>query len=129
MARVTVVNDSPDFLRLMDELLDMLGHEGIALSAPDVTLDSIIETRPDLLVLDLHIAGDAMTGWTLANQARVDAALASVPIVISSGDHRFLREHDDQVRATAGLHVLPKPFTLADVEQLLTRLVGPAPGT
>ena len=119
MARVTVVNDDPAFLELMDDVLEQLGHEAAVLSAEAASLSSVVETRPDVLVLDLHMNGDASTGWSFANTARAHAALAEVPLILASGDHRFLREREEELGAMPNLHVLRKPFTLVDVEGLL----------
>jgi CheY-like chemotaxis protein len=121
MARVTVVNDDPAFLELMEDVLELLGHEACVLPAEAASLDSVVETRPDILVVDLHLKGDAWTGWRLATAARAHPALAEVPVVIASGDHRFLKEREDELGAMTDLHVLPKPFTLDDVEGLLGR--------
>ncbi len=123
MARVTVVNDDPDFLALMDELLDMLGHDGTVLSAERASLESIADTRPELLILDLHMAGDPLSGWIVAKASRNHPDLRTVPIVISSGDHEFLRERQEEFKAMRGLHLLLKPFGIEDVERLLRRLL------
>ena len=121
MARVTVINDDPAFLELMDDVLDQLGHQASVLSAEAASLDSVVATRPDVLVLDLHLKGDASTGWTFATAARAHPALVDVSVIIASGDHRFLREREEELDAITDLHVLPKPFTLDEVEGLLGR--------
>ena len=121
MARVTVINDDPAFLELMDDVLEQLGHEAFVLSAEAASLDTVVGTRPDVLVLDLHLKGDASTGWTFAIAARAHPALVGVPVIIASGDHRFLREREEELGAMTNLHVLPKPFTLDEVEGLLGR--------
>ena len=123
MARLTVVNDDPDFLALMDELLDMLGYDGTVLSAGGASLESIADTRPELLILDLHMAGDPLSGWIVAKAARRHPALAAVPIVIASGDHDFVREREEELKAMRDVHLLLKPFGIGDVEQLLRRLL------
>ena len=119
MARVTVVNDDPAFLELMDDVLEQLGHQASVISAETASVDSVVETRPDLLVLDLHMKGDASTGWSFATTARAHPALSEVPVIIASGDHRFLREREGELGAITDLHVLRKPFTLDDVEGIL----------
>ena len=124
MARVTVVNDDPAFLELMDDVLEQLGHEASVLSAETASLDSVVDTQPDLLVVDLHLKGDAWTGWRFATAARAHPALAEVPLILASGDHRFLREREEELGAMTDLHVLRKPFTLDDVEGLLGRMTG-----
>lgn len=123
IARITVVNDDPDFLALMDEILASLNHESVVLSAKVATPDSIAATRPDLLFLDLRSSGDPQRGWDLAIAVRQHPGLSETPVVLSTGDHAFLREREDQIGALPDVHRLPKPFSVVDVEELLDRLL------
>jgi CheY-like chemotaxis protein len=125
---VTVVNDDPAFLELMDEVLELLGHDACVLSAAEITsLESVVDTSPEVLVLDLHMNGDAEVGWRYITAARAHPALAQVPLVLSTGDHAFLRSREQELGAMNHMHVLAKPFSIEDVERLL-RLLAPGIG-
>lgn len=122
IARVTVVNDDPDFLALMDEVLGSLHHDAVPVSAKNASIDSIAGTRPDVLIIDLHINGDPRKGWDLATAAVQHPSLRETPLVLSTGDHAFLREREEQIRALP-IHLLAKPFSIDEVEKLVDRLL------
>jgi DNA-binding NarL/FixJ family response regulator len=58
MARITVVNDHPAFLETMYTILDgMDGHEVTGFEGEETTLDQLVDSAPELLIVDLRIAG------------------------------------------------------------------------
>lgn len=124
MARVTIINDQPEYLGVMREVLAELGHDAVALEGATVTIDQIAETRPDLLIVDLRMDNEVLNdGWGLIVAARAHKVLANVPIVISTADHDFLRRRADEIGTLADVHPLPKPFAMRDIEELLDRLL------
>jgi CheY-like chemotaxis protein len=124
MARVTVINDQPDYLGVMRDVLEALNHEGTPLRGETVSIEEIADTRPDLLIVDLRMdSGVLNDGWGVIVGARADPRLADVPIIISTADHEFLRNRAAEISALADLHPLPKPFGMQDVEELITRLL------
>ena len=132
MARVTVINDQPEFLGVMREVLNELGHEALALEGSTVTVDQIADAHPELLIVDLRMNNAVLNdGWGLIVAARAHPILKDVPIVISSGDHEFLNRRAEEIGALADVHPLPKPFAIEDVEELLDQLLdrtGPEDG-
>jgi len=128
MARVTVVNDQPEFLGVMRDVLDELGHEALALEGSTVTVDQLADARPELLIVDLRMNNAVLNdGWGLIVAARAHPVLRDVPIVIASGDHEFLNRRAEEIGALADVHPLPKPFGMDDVEELLRRLLERTP--
>jgi CheY-like chemotaxis protein len=124
MARVTVVNDQPEYLGIMREVLSELRHEATALEGATVTIDQIADTRPDLLIVDLRMHNEVLNdGWGLIVAARAHPLLKDVPVVISTADHEFLRGRADEIATLADVHPLPKPFGMVDVEELIDRLL------
>ena len=127
MARLTVVNDSDEFLGVMTEVIREAGHQCTALRGETVTLDDIAATDPELLIVDLRLESGVLNdGWGIVVGARAHPRLADVPIIICSGDVQFLRERADEIAALADVHTLAKPFRLAEVEDLVTRLLDRA---
>jgi CheY-like chemotaxis protein len=126
MARVTVVNDSEEFLGVMHDILEALGHDGTTLKGETATVEEIADTAPDALVVDLILADSKvlMDGWAIVLGARMHPKLAEVPIVICSGDVAFLRERADEIAALADVHPLAKPFGVTDLESLLDGLLS-----
>lgn len=125
--RITVVNDSADFLDLMKELLSDAGYEVATFRGAEVSIDRIAMSAPDLLVIDLRLGGPDPTGWDVALMARVHEDLHDVPIVTCSADAHELRRRQGEMAAQADVHLLAKPFGLADAEELVGRLLGRQP--
>jgi CheY-like chemotaxis protein len=122
MARITVVNDYPDFIDMMTSILaEMAGHEVTGLDASEVSLEDLAATRPDLLIVDLATA-EMMLDIGLPLDGRTAVALRPVPLIVCSGDIGPLRERADEFAEQANVYALEKPFTL----EMLTNAVGRA---
>ncbi|HEX2221352.1 MAG TPA: response regulator [Candidatus Limnocylindria bacterium] len=116
--RITVINDDPAFLELMNVLLEEdSGYEVTTFEAVDIpSLEPVRRSRPDLLIVDLVMpAGE--TGWRFLEGARRDDELRSIPVIVCSADVASLRRRADELAAIPRLRVLPKPF---DIDQLLS---------
>ena len=125
MARVTVVNDNPEFLELVGEILK---DERYAVSLVDgdipEPLERIRESRPDLLMIDLRLGTDKLHGWDVAQQVRKDPALSEVPILLCSADVVALAEVEDLLDETHMTAVLTKPFEIDELTETVERLLG-----
>ena len=121
MARITVVNHYPDFIETMTGILDeMAGHEVIGFDVSDATLDTLTETRPQLLVLDIDTA-DMVLGRKATASDRAAIALGSVPMIVCSGDIAALRERAEEFGDMSNVHMLEKPFTLEALTNVVER--------
>jgi CheY-like chemotaxis protein len=126
MARVTVINDSSQFLDLMRDLLADLGHEMVGLEAVKISIDEIVASRPELLVVDLRLEDQRqeVSGWELVILARSHRQLLGVPIILCTADVWELKKRADDLEQIADVHVRTKPFTLEDMSDLVTRLLN-----
>ena len=112
----------------MSEVIREAGHQCTALKGETVTLDDIAASYPELLIIDLRLeTGVLNDGWGVVVGARAHPQLAEVPIIICSGDLQFMRERADEISAIADVHTLAKPFRLAEVEDLVKRLLERQP--
>lgn len=122
--RISVINDNPEFLELMSAILeedaayDVTLHDGAHAS-----FDEIRGSRPDLLIVDLLMAGQ--TGWEIVTLARADASLAEVPIIICTADLAQLGEREPELASIGNVHVLRKPFSIDEMTGLVDQLVPP----
>lgn len=128
MARITVVDDYPDFLSAMYAILDgIAGHAVAAFTGSDATLDGLVRTMPELLILDLHVLDGGGTGQGIASLAQTAPALRDVPIILCSGDVSRLRDEATRLRAN-GVYTLAKPFDVADLTALVDRALREGAG-
>jgi CheY-like chemotaxis protein len=127
--RITVVNDHPEFLEMVRDVLEDERYETVTLDVdtPD-TLDRIRSSHPDLLLIDLRLGHAGDEGWRLAQQIRSVPGFERLPIIVCSGDLPALLEIEPVVGSTARAETLAKPFAIDQlteaVERLLSETIG-----
>lgn len=124
MARITVVNDNPEFLDLVDAILEEDRFESTTIDGDRAdALDAIIASRPDLLMIDLRMGSDELHGWDIAQQVRATPELNGLPILVCSADPRALQAIEDDLDPGHRVTTLVKPFgvdeLIASIDALL----------
>ena len=127
MARVTVVNDNPEFLDLVHDILEDDRYETITIDGdrPDA-LDAIRASRPDLLMIDLRMGSDGLHGWDIAQQVRADSAFDGLPVLICSADVQALNELEADLEGDSHVGRLIKPFSIDELIAAIDGLLAEA---
>lgn len=121
--RISVVNDNPDFLALMADILDEdAGYDVTLFNNDDVTIEEIVDAEPDLLIIDLLLGG--VSGWDLVTLARAHDRLSGVPIIVCSADVAELRDRAADLERVGDVHILAKPFSVDEMTGLVEQLIG-----
>jgi DNA-binding NtrC family response regulator len=121
MARITVVDEYPDFVELMTSILDELaGHEVTGLDSSEASLDDLLETRPDVLIADPGTA-TMVAGMRAARGEPAVVALRCVPMIVCSADAPALRESADEFADLSNVYALEKPFAIDALTDLVER--------
>jgi CheY-like chemotaxis protein len=68
VAKLLIVEDSPDNMKLFRALLTMKGHEVSGLSGGEGLIDTITAARPDLVLMDIQLPGK--DGFALLEEIR-----------------------------------------------------------
>lgn len=114
-----LVDDEPDNLILLQELLQLEGYTTVSALSGDEALSLARASRPDLILLDIMMP--ELDGFDVCDRLRKDTALQTVPVI-------FLTALDDDTSRIRGLEImaddyLTKPFNsrllLAKVENIL----------
>jgi CheY-like chemotaxis protein len=123
--RITVLNDNAEFLELMSAILDDdAGYDVATFSEATTSVDDLVESRPDLVIVDLLLAG--ASGWEIVALSRADERLTDVPIIVCSADVASLRERASELERVGNVHVLVKPFGIDELTEIVERLIGRA---
>lgn len=115
---IVVVNDSPELLALMRDLLEEEGYRAVVCDQGDRAYRLIKETMPSLLILEAAL-GD-LPLWHVLDLVKLDPQTAAIPVLVCSAAHREVREMEARLRAH-GCEVLLKPFNL---DELLEKVAG-----
>ncbi len=127
MSRITVVNDNPEFLELVGEILTDERHVVTLVDGDGAdALARVKESRPELLLIDLRMGGDELHGWHMALQVRADADLASVPVLVCSADVRAMTTIGEKLETTRLVALLQKPFSIDDLTAKIDELLAAA---
>jgi len=120
VARILLVDDTPEIAQLLTFSLRDHGHEVVASGFTGEIADLAAEQRADALVLDCTVFE---MSEALFDAVRSDPAHASLPIVIVSDTPE---KADASLRARDARHVLliPKPFTGGQIARALDQLLA-----
>jgi DNA-binding response OmpR family regulator len=127
VARILVVEDSPDIADLIRHYLERAGHTVDVLASGTDVLPSVRRARPDLVILDLMLPG--LDGLQVCGMLRQEPTTAAVPLIMLTARG----EEADRIRGleTGADDYVTKPFSpkelTARVAALLRRVDRPAP--
>jgi DNA-binding response OmpR family regulator len=107
---ILVVDDDGPILLLMRNLLREFGFDPVAADSGPKAIEAARNRTPDLILLDRNMPG--MSGDEVLQQMRAHDALATVPILILSGEPLDPAE----IRRLGATGAVLKPF---DVPQLV----------
>jgi CheY-like chemotaxis protein len=122
--RVLIVDDEFGFADVIAEVLSEAGFDAAIAINGQVALLSMAEKRPDVVLLDMMMP--LMDGPALLAAMRADAAYATIPVVMMTSLPEMLPASADAALYQA---VLDKPFTEADLLDVLRRLLDSERGS
>lgn len=117
--RVLVVDDDPELLELIADVLKLADFEVEAVRSGPAALEKIQERPPDLLLTDFHLGRSS--GADLAR--RVGKLAAELPIIVLTG-HSSESPNAAALAKVADL-VLVKPIDSQELVAAVKRLVEP----
>ncbi len=123
MSRILLADDSPQALRLAEQILTSQGIEVVSVTDGGVALRRLTDVNPDLLITDVYLP--TKNGFELARFLRTQAQYRHVPVIFAAAPADEFNEQDAK---NAGADVvLRKPFEasalLNAVEKLLKQSV------
>ena len=77
---ILIVDDEPAIRDMVDITLDLAGYKSITASNAHEALVSVIDKRPDLVLLDWMLPGGS--GIELARRLRRDEVTSEIPIIM-----------------------------------------------
>jgi CheY-like chemotaxis protein len=120
--RVTVVNDNPEFLQLMQDLLQDASYPTTLISGDRDNATELIETSdPQILIVDLRLGSDGMKGLDILLWARDHPTLRHVPVIICTADSWNLEKVKADLGEVGSVTYLAKPFGIEELYEVLAK--------
>ena len=119
--RVLVVDDEPEVLDVLRELLEELGYEARSAASGEQAIAAMATTRPQVVFLDLAMPGiSGLEALTYFRQHH-----RTVPVIVITGAPG--QESAQKARAAGAFDVLAKPFDMAALQSLVAQAMRVAP--
>lgn len=115
---ILVINDTQEVLEVMQELLQDEGYRVTIYSTAIRDLKTILDIKPDLLILD-HMMGDEEYGWQTIQKLRLNRELATLPVIVCTAAVKMVKELEGHLKAK-GITVVLKPFDIDDLLQAVS---------
>ncbi|HEY4688668.1 MAG TPA: response regulator [Anaerolineae bacterium] len=111
-----VVEDDPDIRTIFTTALRAAGYQVESARDGRVALARLNTSRPDLIVLDVHLPGEVQ-GGTILSRVRSDPQLTQTRVILATADARTA----EMYQSAADL-VLVKPVSFVQLRDLAKRL-------
>jgi len=115
---ILVVDDDAPILLLMRSLLRQYDFDVVQASGGPQALEEARRQTPDLILLDRHMPG--MSGDEVLRELRAQPALASVPVLMLSGELM----DPDEVRSLGATAAVLKPFDVSTLIGVIRAHLG-----
>ncbi|MFW5878840.1 MAG: response regulator transcription factor [Myxococcota bacterium] len=107
MARIIVVEDDAAILKMEERILSAAGHEVMCFRDGASALEEARGSPPDLVILDVMMAG--LSGFEVARLLRAEPGTALVPVIFVTARNEA-RSMNEGFKA-GGSAYLTKPFS------------------
>ncbi len=121
LKKVLVLDNDPDILEVMDEILSYEGFKVATFVGTDDILTLIKQQKPDLLIIDYLLYG--LNGGVLCRIIKDSLPTCNLPVILFSAYPKVLQTFDH-----FGCNAfLSKPFDLSTLINLVTELITAQP--
>lgn len=119
-----VVNDTQEILDLFQDLLEEEGYRVSLYSFAFQDLAEVKQSKPDLVILDFIIGGEAQ-GWQLLQKMKMDRETMSIPVIVCTAAIALVRELEGRLR-DKNVGIILKPFDIDDLLLEVSRVLAEA---
>jgi DNA-binding response OmpR family regulator len=120
MSRILLADDSPQALRLGEQILTAQGFEVVSVTDGAVAMRRLSDVSPDLLITDIYLP--TKSGFELARFMKAEQSYRDIPIVFAASPADTFDEQD--ARNAGADVVLRKPFEASALLQAVQALLA-----
>ncbi|HZQ52249.1 MAG TPA: response regulator [Bryobacteraceae bacterium] len=122
MSRILLADDSPQALRLAEQILTAQGIEVVSVTDGAVALRRLPDVKPDLLITDVYLP--TKNGFDLARFLKSQAEYRHIPVIFAAGPADEFNEQD--AKNAGAEEILHKPFEASALLGAVQRLLEQA---
>jgi signal transduction histidine kinase/ActR/RegA family two-component response regulator len=115
---VVVVDDDPSVLAVLCAYLEKMGYRVRGLSSGAEGLRAVVERPPDVVLSDIGMPG--MDGIELCRSLK--ERVPKLPVILMSGQASSIE--GERIRRSGASALLPKPFTMRQVTEVLNAMAA-----
>jgi CheY-like chemotaxis protein len=114
---VMIIDDSPMVLKQFQRLVTALGHSVVVNQEAEKSIPMISQIQPAIIFIDINMPG--ISGFELVKQIRQTPEIASIPLVILTGEQKLSNKWRAQ---WSGCDFLTKPLSMSEISQFQVAL-------
>ena len=122
MAKILVVDDEADIVRMVSAFLKGAGHTVVSGGDGEAALEVFGREKPDLVILDLHLP--KLDGFEVCKRIKADPDTAKTPVIMMTAAYTTVDDASKGLDIGADEYVV-KPFfkdiLIHNVERLLQK--------
>jgi CheY-like chemotaxis protein len=84
MAKILIVDDDLDIIDSLKMILEANGHQIVVKTDTDDLVASVMQTSPDLIILDIIFPENPSAGFTAARELHKAEGAKSIPVLLLS---------------------------------------------
>lgn len=120
MARVLLADDSPQALRLAEQILKSQGLEVVSVTDGAIAMRRLSDVKPDVLITDVYLP--TKNGFELARYMRAEPEFRDIPIIFAAAPIDEFNETD--AKNAGADHIIRKPFEASALLGAVEKLVA-----
>ena len=124
MARILVVDDEPDIVRVVVKIMEARGHTVTTARDGAEAIERVKADPPDVVILDLNLP--KIDGYEVCKRIKTDPATQHVPVVMMTA--AYVSVDDARTGSAAGAdEYVVKPFLREVLVHNVERLINRSP--
>jgi CheY-like chemotaxis protein len=85
VANIRIIDDDVELTNTLSEVLENGGHSTSVLNETKGAVENLLESLPDLIILDVMFPEDPSAGMELAIELRRNPQLKDIPVIMLTG--------------------------------------------
>jgi CheY-like chemotaxis protein len=119
MSRILLADDSPQALRLGEQILSAQGFEVVSITDGAVALRRLTDVQPDLLITDVFLP--SKNAFELARFMKTEHGFRDIPIIFAASPADTFDEQD--ARNAGADAIVRKPFEASNLLDIVQTLI------